>query len=60
MELRTCPCCGGMAETEATTDDVQVRCLDCDLKIKRPSVEGLAVVIAAWNRRIRLGLPGGQ
>lgn len=56
MELMTCPCCGGVAQVEVTPQQTQVRCLDCDLKIKRPSVEGLAVVIAAWNRRVRLGL----
>jgi transposase len=55
MELRTCPCCGGIAEIEVKPGESQVRCLECDLKIKRPS-EDLAAVISAWNRRVRLGM----
>ncbi len=57
MELLTCPCCGGMAQIEiaAVTDESAVRCLDCGLQIKRPSIEGLAAVISAWNRRVSMG-----
>lgn len=56
MEIKTCPCCGGMAETVETAGLTAVVCLDCDLKIERPSKD-LAVVIGAWNRRVRLGMP---
>jgi hypothetical protein len=58
MEIKICPCCGGVPEIEVTVCDAYVRCLDCGLKIKRPS-EDLAGVIAAWNRRIKLGLATG-
>lgn len=56
MELGICPCCGGLPEVEMTPTDTQVRCLDCGLKLKRPSLN-LAEVVAAWNRRVKLGFP---
>lgn len=55
MELRTCPCCGDIPEIEVTVTESQVRCLGCGLAIKRPSKD-LAEVLAAWNRRVKLGL----
>jgi hypothetical protein len=59
MELKACPCCGNVAEVEITELEIQVRCLGCDLKLKRPR-EDVAVVIEAWNKRVRLGLKPGN
>jgi len=52
MELLTCPCCGSLPEVEITPEAIQVRCLDCGLQMKKPDKDP-ALVIAAWNRRVR-------
>jgi hypothetical protein len=53
--MLACPCCGGMSQSEETITEICVRCLDCGLQMKRPSDEGLAEVIALWNKRVKLG-----
>lgn len=46
----------GRTEIALVLPTSQVRCLNCGLKIKRPS-EDLAGVISAWNRRVKFRHP---
>lgn len=59
LELKPCPCCGGRPVLEQDFHRgfdrrllpySLVRCLDCNLMIKRAGADG-EVVTKLWNRR---------